>query len=272
MEIFSMVRGLSGCEAFIVLHVFKKEGLEISVELSEIESFLDRCSLEVALEKLMKITVSVFRDGKNERLSVFNKIVQDKDKITFSFNPDAYFYISKLDFAQYDADTIKALAGFRSGYTARFYLFLKRIKKENKNKSIVSFPIRKIRSELNIPDSYTNHDIKRRIFDRALKEINGKTDVSFEFEVVGRKESAVVNFKFTTEHSEPHKDSVAESPLKPAEPDSEYRRFIGKTITIGGLKYVITENGIIGEGNAWSLDEVLNEWDRWKPFIEKKVS
>ena len=70
-------------------------------------------------------------------------------------------------------------------YSKRLYYLLKDKETFNGGVFVISFD--EIRKMMKIPDSYANGNVKREILDKPYQEINGNTDISFEYEVINEK-------------------------------------------------------------------------------------
>lgn len=84
-------------------------------------------------------------------------------------------------------------------YSKRLYYLLK--DKENFNGGTFTVSFDELRKMMNIPESYANGNVKREILDKPYKEINGNTDISFEYELIyeklpsGQRSIGAVRFK-----------------------------------------------------------------------------
>lgn len=84
-------------------------------------------------------------------------------------------------------------------YSKRLYYLLKN--KENFNGGTFIIPFNELRKMMKVPDSYANGNVKREILDRPYEEINGNTDISFEYELIyeklpsGQRSIGAVRFK-----------------------------------------------------------------------------
>lgn len=84
-------------------------------------------------------------------------------------------------------------------YSKRLYYLLKN--KENFNGGVFVVSFSELRKMLKVPDSYANANVKKEILDKPYEEINGNTDISFEYELIqeklpsGQKSLGAVRFK-----------------------------------------------------------------------------
>ena len=84
-------------------------------------------------------------------------------------------------------------------YSKRLYYLLK--DKENFNGGTFTISFDELRKMMKIPDSYANGNVKREILDKPYEEINGNTDIAFEYELVyeklpsGQRSIGAVRFK-----------------------------------------------------------------------------
>lgn len=70
-------------------------------------------------------------------------------------------------------------------YSKRLYYLLK--DKETFNGGVFVIAFDELRKMMKIPDSYANGNVKREILDKPYEEINGNTDISFEYELIQEK-------------------------------------------------------------------------------------
>ena len=84
-------------------------------------------------------------------------------------------------------------------YSKRLYYLLK--DKETFNGGVFVIAFDELRKMMKIPDSYANGNVKREILDKPYEEINGNTDISFEYELIyerlpsGQRSISAVRFK-----------------------------------------------------------------------------
>lgn len=84
-------------------------------------------------------------------------------------------------------------------YSKRLYYLLKDRENFNGGNFIVQFT--ELRKMMKIPDSYANGNVKREILDKPYEEINGNTDISFEYKLIyeklpsGQQSIGAVQFK-----------------------------------------------------------------------------
>ncbi|MCI7792035.1 MAG: replication initiation protein [Lachnospiraceae bacterium] len=70
-------------------------------------------------------------------------------------------------------------------YSKRLYYLLKDRENFNGGTFIVSFM--ELRKMMKVPDSYANGNVKREILDKPYEEINGNTDIAFEYDLIYEK-------------------------------------------------------------------------------------
>ncbi len=70
-------------------------------------------------------------------------------------------------------------------YSKRLYYLLK--EHETFNHGVYSVTLEELRKMMNIPDSYANGNVKREVLDKPYEEINGNTDIAFEYEMIQEK-------------------------------------------------------------------------------------
>ena len=86
-------------------------------------------------------------------------------------------------------------------YSKRLYYLLK--DKETFNGGVFVVAFDELRKMMKIPDSYANGNVKREILDKPYEEINGNTDIAFEYELIheklpsGQTGISAVRFKVT---------------------------------------------------------------------------
>lgn len=86
-------------------------------------------------------------------------------------------------------------------YSKRLYYLLKDRETFNGGVFVVGFD--ELRKMMKIPDSYANGNVKREILDKPYEEINGNTDIAFEYELIheklpsGQTGISAVRFKVT---------------------------------------------------------------------------
>ena len=84
-------------------------------------------------------------------------------------------------------------------YSKRLYYLLKDRENFNGGTFVISFA--ELRKMMKVPDSYANGNVKREILDKPYEEINGNTDISFEYEPIyerlssGQQSIGAVQFK-----------------------------------------------------------------------------
>ena len=70
-------------------------------------------------------------------------------------------------------------------YSKRLYYLLKDKENFNGGTFIISFS--ELRKMMKVPESYANGNVKREILDKPYEEINGNTDISFEYDLIYEK-------------------------------------------------------------------------------------
>ena len=84
-------------------------------------------------------------------------------------------------------------------YSKRLYYLLK--DRENFNGGTFVIPFQELRKMMKVPDSYANGNVKREILDKPYEEINGNTDIAFEYQLIyeklpsGQQSIGAVQFK-----------------------------------------------------------------------------
>ena len=84
-------------------------------------------------------------------------------------------------------------------YSKRLYYLLKDRENFNGGTFVISF--NELRKMMKVPDSYANGNVKREILDKPYEEINGNTDIAFEYQLIyeklpsGQQSIGAVQFK-----------------------------------------------------------------------------
>ena len=84
-------------------------------------------------------------------------------------------------------------------YSKRLYYLLKDRENFNGGTFVISF--QELRKMMKVPDSYANGNVKREILDKPYEEINGNTDIAFEYQLIyeklpsGQQSIGAVQFK-----------------------------------------------------------------------------
>lgn len=122
---------------------------------------------------------------------------EGKSKIVVDLHPEVKeMIISAKQGAYY---RIEYPLNLTKKYSKRLYYLLKN--KENFNGGVFVVSFTELRKMLKVPDSYANANVKREILDKPYEEINGNTDISFEYELIqeklpsGQKSLGAVRFK-----------------------------------------------------------------------------
>lgn len=122
---------------------------------------------------------------------------EGKSKIVVDLHPEVKeMIISAKQGAYY---RIEYPLNLTKKYSKRLYYLLKN--KENFNGGVFVVSFSELRKMLKVPDSYANANVKKEILDKPYEEINGNTDISFEYELIqeklpsGQKSLGAVRFK-----------------------------------------------------------------------------
>ena len=84
-------------------------------------------------------------------------------------------------------------------FLMRLYYLLKDRENFNGGTFVISF--QELRKMMKVPDSYANGNVKREILDKPYEEINGNTDIAFEYQLIyeklpsGQQSIGAVQFK-----------------------------------------------------------------------------
>ena len=168
-----------------------------------------------------------------------------------------YLLSVKERFLRYKLENILSLS---NNYSIRVYEILKDWLETNKRynkKAEKIISIKDFREILEIPPSYSNHDIKRRILDKARGELLQKTDIAFDYEEIktGRKITHLKFFIFDNPRGgkklkDDNKESTTAETVVLQIPDevksklkqvtNELLREINRYIIEKGLDYVVS--------------------------------
>lgn len=171
---------------------------EIVVSMRTLNEYLQFSEDEIikVLRSMTKKIVEVsFNDGNEIYFaSVFSKVSYNKDtkKVKFIFNTEAPEMLEKI------SEIYEHLAGFKSynlkgKYSWKIYELLKRLDGEKSHYISLDY----LKNILGVKDTYKLYaDFKRKVIIYTQKEINEKTDISFEFEEI-KKEKKIVGLEIT---------------------------------------------------------------------------
>jgi len=116
---------------------------------------------------------------------------ENEGTVTIRFAQDVIPYISQLsrEFTQYNLNNVLL---FHSNYSIRFYELFIQWKKGDR-----TIEVDWIKQQFKLEDKYPRvTDLKKRVIDIAIKEINHHSDLNVEYEQIKRGRN-VVAFKFT---------------------------------------------------------------------------
>lgn len=150
-------------------------------------------NVKLACDELAKSFVSF--ENKKEKdydvLPFFMSISLRKGVITAKFNPLTKPYLLELkeNFTQYNVLEYLKLPSI---YSQRMFELLKSYSKLPE----CFFTIEELHRILNVPDSFNRYpDFRRRVLDKAHKDINAKTGLKYEWEAV-KKGKSVIGIRF----------------------------------------------------------------------------
>ena len=108
--------------------------------------------------------------------------------IELQFDPNLKPYLLQLK-ANFTAYNLRSVLPMRSSYSIRLYELLKQYEKIGHR----TFNVDDLRDTLQVPASYTWKDLKRRIIEKAVEDINAYADIIIEYEPIktGRAYTAV---------------------------------------------------------------------------------
>lgn len=146
-------------------------------------------------KELMKKVFEIDEDDELIQISWLSSATYKKGRglVELEFSPKLKPYMLKLNsmFTQYKLSNILSM---KSKYSPRIYEILKC--NEFKKQGFIELEIDELRKLLKVENIYPRYnDFKRKIIEQSQKELNLKTDISFEFEEIktGRK---VTSLKF----------------------------------------------------------------------------
>jgi hypothetical protein len=136
----------------------------------------------------------VYYDGKKRvRLRwVFKATYHDGEgwaELCFSPDLTPHIFMLKNRFVSYQLEFAR---GLQSMYSWRLLELLMR----ERDRGMLAITLEDLRSVLEIPESYRFADIKRRVIDMAVDELNGKADLVIQWEPIKRGR-AVYSLRFT---------------------------------------------------------------------------
>jgi len=221
--------------------------------------------LDEATEELLNNPLKIPKERGFLKLNWISSAEYHEGEGYISFKIDSklrpYIFDLQERFLKYD---IKNILPLRSGYAIRMYEILKdwynqntRYNGSKKIEKVVE--IRWLREILEIPDSYQYGDIKRRIIEKAQKDLEQHTDIKFHYEEIktGRR---VTHIKFTIEPNltdiENKKREQATNKLQKPDTlrelsDHLSRTYKGKAFKgENGLNWTITKIKAIDENTA----------------------
>lgn len=140
-------------------------------------------------KELMKKVFEIDEDDELIQISWLSSATYKKGRglVELEFSPKLKPYMLKLNsmFTQYKLSNILSM---KSKYSPRIYEILKC--NEFKKQGFIELEIDELRKLLKVENIYPRYnDFKRKIIEQSQKELNSKTDISFEFEEIktGRK-------------------------------------------------------------------------------------
>jgi len=216
------------------------------------------------------------KDRFNEKFSIFN-FISSADyadgvlEIEFSYKLLKYLLEIKNKYLQYNIQNIMSLS---SKYVIRLYkVFKDELEKNNRydKKTILKLSIDEIKEILEVPRSYKWQDVKRRIIDKAQKNLQEHTDIKFEYRVskkIGRK---IVELEFKimlNDDNIEEEQKIIEEVVKRKEKQitfSEFRKQLlaentEKVIIYEDNEFILKNNLLWLGNNILSKEEALAVW------------
>lgn len=164
---------------------------------------LDETRLYKDIEKmttsLMKTIIHIEDDFDRNKWIKYNltkKCKYNDGVIVFRFNDDMKSLL--LGLQKHYFKQAPEIMGFSSWYSFRMYDFIK--SETYKNKAI-QISINRLKTILDIEDKYPNfRDLRRRVIDPAIEEINKHSDISVSYERIKKGRSVIaLEFESTSE-------------------------------------------------------------------------
>lgn len=117
-------------------------------------------------------------------------------KLLLNSNLSRYFIGLQTRYTKYELYNILAL---KSRYSIRLYEIFKSYKYANKKKEVIELTLADIKSQIGANNkSFSNFaELKRRVIDKAISEINEYTDISVSYTVGKKERKKVISLIFT---------------------------------------------------------------------------
>ncbi|EOS43052.1 replication initiation protein [Lachnospiraceae bacterium MD335] len=108
---------------------------------------------------------------------------EGKSKIVLDLHPEVKQMIMEAKQGAYYR--IEYPLNLTKKYSKRLYYLLK--EHETFNNGVYQITFEELRKMMKIPESYANGNVKREILEKPHEEINGNTDIAFEYELIQEK-------------------------------------------------------------------------------------
>lgn len=144
-------------------------------------------------KKLLGKVLEIWEDDKLKQMGWISYVEYNKSEgsISLSFDPRLKPYLLQLK-KEFTSYKLKNVMQLKSSYSIRIYEILKQWQKVKKTE----ITLEKLRKLLGVEDKYKEyHNFKKRVLNRAKKEINQNTDIDFDFEEI-KKGRMVVAIRF----------------------------------------------------------------------------
>lgn len=185
-------------------------------------------------------------------------LIKRSGEIKFAFEPqmEPFLFEVKKNFTQFPFSSIVNL---KSSFSIRMYELLKQYVKIGKRKFDINTLKRQLGIEKELYDRY--YDFKKRVILTAQRELNEKTDISFEFveKKMGRK---VVELQFTI---------IQTNSVKPNKPTS-FKSAVKKTVKEEPQKSLFSDKEEEQDGKEARLKLRLSELGLSKIQIQKVMT
>lgn len=260
----STVKGL-----WFILKKVNAESLSVEVDEGEVEGVAG-VSVGDLVNGLVGRHITACNESETVKMPLFSHIVCKKDAVVFFFNPKTAGLLREVRSVLSKVKPTH-IAEIRSTYSLLLYIWLK---KEGFGKKIKKrfFTLGQLREALGIPDSYRKYDVKRRVLDQAKSELKD-TDVPFDYREVEKGKESGFEIFLVKDGAEVAEDrsKTANKGKKGDSKLSEYRKYIGKVVRIGGIEYFIGEDGIKSGVGGWKVEDILKDWERWGTFLKRTL-
>ena len=182
----------------LVTLIYKVEKQDVAFKLYKIKAkdvLVEKLSFEELKAETYSFLSTIYEveiDNKLSQLSIFSNIsfIIGEGIIEINLHPIFKNYFWKLK-ENYTLITLKNVLNFKSIFSKRVYLFLKK-----SNQKIIQITITDLKKQLNLEEAYQDYNtFKKRIILQSQKELHN-TDMAFFFEEIKKSRKVdVIQFK-----------------------------------------------------------------------------